>query len=304
VFLNLLLMPTLWFFTRNRFDKSFHLTARDLIHAIPAFISLVSYILYYAPMTSGQLEADRAFREGGGENLADDINNILLYAQVFIYYTAIFLYIRKRKKYLQDNYSDSDYVETKWTTSFLVVSFVLFFAVFVGYLINPRTDVWLIPILNMIVMGYLVFIVVKHSTSAYLNRLPDIPATDAQERESAAPAMSAEQMKEISDKVTEYLQSSKAYIAPNFSIHRLAGETDIQWKNISTAINGYLHKNFYELVNEMRIEEAKRLLRGLSPQYTADSVFPDCGFRSRSAFYASFKKYERVSPDRWRRENA
>jgi AraC-like DNA-binding protein len=152
-------------------------------------------------------------------------------------------------------------------------------------------------------MVYLVFIVVRHSTADYLNRLPDAPPA-AQERESAAtPAMDEEQMKEISDKVTDYLQTSKAYTNPELSVNMLSVETGIHSRNISIAINGYLNKNFFDLVSEMRIEEAKRLLKGLSPQYTADSVFPDCGFRSRSAFYASFKKYERVSPDRWRKDN-
>jgi AraC-like DNA-binding protein len=111
-------------------------------------------------------------------------------------------------------------------------------------------------------------------------------------------------MKEISDRVTDYLQTSKAYTNPELSLAMLSVATGISTNNISRSINGYLHRNFLDLVNGMRIEEAKRLLLELNTDHTVESIYPDCGFRSRSAFYASFKKYERVSPDRWRRDNA
>jgi AraC-like DNA-binding protein len=221
---------------------------------------------------------------------------------MFVYFFFIFRYIRRRKKYLKNTYSDSEYYTTRWVTSFIAVFAGLFLIIFIAFAIDPASLAWVIPILNAVAMAYLVFVVIRHSTADYLNRLPETPA--AQERESAAPAMDAAQMKEISDRVTDYLQTSKAYTNPELSANELSINTGIHSRNISIAINGYLHKNFFDLVSEMRIEEAKRLLRGLSPQYTADSVFPDCGFRSRSAFYASFKKYERVSPDRWRKDNA
>jgi AraC-like DNA-binding protein len=148
----------------------------------------------------------------------------------------------------------------------------------------------------------LVFIVVKHSTSAYLNRLPDVPA--AQEREcAAAPAMDGAQIKEISDRVTEYLQTSKAYINPELSANELSIKTGIHSRNISIPINGYLHKNFFDLVNEMRIEEAKRLLLSLDKNLTVDSIYPDCGFRNDRSFFRTFKKFVGISPDIWRKNN-
>jgi AraC-like DNA-binding protein len=303
--LNLLCMPALWFFTKSQFDKNFRLSARHYWHIVPAWVSLVSSIIFYAPMTAEQIETERAFMENGGENLPAVINDILLFGQFFIYFATIFFYIRKRKKYLQNNFADTDYIETQWTTGFLIIFFVLFFVVFVAYMINPRTDAWLIPILNVAAMAYLVYVVMYHSTAAYLHRLPDPPAEQpkpANGNSAAAPTMTESQMKEICDRVAEYLQTSKAYINPDFSIHNLASETGIQWKNISVAINGYLHKNFFDLVNEMRVEKAKRLLRDLSSEYSTDSVYLDCGFRSRSSYYMTFKKFEETTPAQWRKK--
>jgi AraC-like DNA-binding protein len=303
---NALCIPALWFFTRRQTDKSFRLTARSLLHAIPALVSLLITIIYYVPLSSAQVEAERAFMEAGGENLPAIINDVIVFGQFVAYFTAILLYIRKRKRYLQDNYSDSDYMEIKWTFSFIKLFFILFLVVFVSYVINPRTDTWLIPVLNVLGLGYLAYVVVSHSTQAYLNRLPEV-SVDAPERDngsgSATPAISGEQMREISGKVVDYLRTSKAYTNPEFSTSMLSVETGVSPKNISRSINGYLNKNFYDLVNEMRVEEAKRLLVELNSGYTIDSVHTICGFRSRTSFYRTFGRFTGTTPSQWMKMN-
>jgi AraC-like DNA-binding protein len=297
VSLNTLCMPALYLFTRTQLDKSFHLTARSLLHCIPALISLVAAIVYFAPLSPEQIEADRISMTEGGENFPAIINDIVVFGQFFIYFIFIFRYIRKRKKELQDNFSDSDYIETAWVQRFQILFFVLFFVVFIAYAIDPRTDIWLIPILNCIAMAYLVYIVIYHSTTVYINRLPQAEAT---EKTPAPAAMTTEQMKEICDKVTDYLQTSKRYKDPDLSLSMLAIEVDIHHKKISTAINGYLHKNFFELINTMRVNDAKDLLRTLNTtDYTVESIYTQCGFQSRSSFFTTFKKFEGISPMQW-----
>jgi len=297
--LNTLCFPSLWFFAQSRYEKSFRLVPRDLLHLILPLVSLLASIVYYAPLTAEQVEAERAFMEAGNENLPAIINDIIVFGQFFVYFTFIFLYIRKKNKFLQNNYSDSEYLETKITQRFLTMFFVLFFVVFVAYAINPRTDAWLIPILNTVAMAYLVYCVVSHSTTAYTNRLPEADAD--QNVPTVRAEGEVERMKEICDTITRYLQTSRAYKNSDFSLAALSVETKIHSKNISTAINGYLHKNFFELINEMRIDEAKHLLRNLSNDYTIDSIVAECGFRSRSTFFAIFKKNEGKTPAQYQK---
>ena len=292
--LNMLLMPSLWFFVRSRYEKSLRLTVRDLMHLIPSFISFFSSIIYYSSLSAQQIESERIWMKTGGDNLPALINDVLALGQFVVYYLFIFAYIRKKKKFLQNNYSDSEYLETRWVPRFLALFFGLFFAVFVAYAINPRTDTWLIPILNCVAMAYLVYCVIFHSTAAYLNRLPDVSETTDKH-----PVMSDSQMSEICDAVTQYLQTSGAYKNSGLSLATLSVETNIHSKNISIAINGYLHKNFFELVNEMRVDEAKRLLRNLGDGYTIESIFAECGFRSRTTFFVIFKKIEGKTPAQW-----
>ena len=300
-FLNALCLPALWFFTRSQFDKSFRFSVHKLWHTIPAFVSLIAFIVYYASLSTEQIEAYKEFIKSPPEY----INDTIIYGQFWGYYIFIFLYIRKRTKFLKNNYSDSEYLETRWIQRFITLSFVLFFIVFLAYLINPISEAWLIPILNVILMAYLVYCVIHHSTTAYINRLPDAPTdTDESENTASSPTMSDSRMKEICDAVTQYLQTSEAYKNCNLILTDVSHETGIHHKNISTAINGYLRRNFFELVNGMRVEEAKRQLQELSTSnYSIDSISAACGFQSRTSFFRTFRKFENTTPAQWLKNN-
>ena len=305
IFLNTICLPALWFFTRSQFDKTFRFTARNLIHTIPAFVSLFVYIAYYATIPAEQTETEREFII----NLPELVNTLIVFGQFIGYYLFIFLYIRKKNKFLQDNYSDSGYLETRWTPRFLILSCILFFVVFAVYATNPRIGVWVIPILNSIVMAYLVYCVISHSTTAYINRLPDVP-TACIERSRNVPVVPqvptvpngipTEQMKTIAEKAINYLTTSGAYTNPDFSLSMLSVETGISNTNLSVSIRGYLNKNFFDLVNEMRVQEAKKRLPLMKEnRHTIEAIAVDCGFRSRQTFYTAFKKMEGKTPAQW-----
>jgi AraC-like DNA-binding protein len=177
----------------------------------------------------------------------------------------------------------------------------LFIALILVYIVAPEHGIWLNPILNILAMAYLVYIIVYHSTAPYLNRLPQAEITA---KTPAPTAMTTEQMHEICDRITKYLQESQAYKNSDFTLATLAHKTGIQHNNISTAINTYLKKNFFELVNTMRIQEVKCLLENLDANRSIDSIYTECGFRSRSSFFATFKKIEGVTPAQWLKQKS
>ena len=119
-------------------------------------------------MTPEQIEAEIALTKAGYENLPKVAMNTIGFALFFTYFIAIFIYVRKRNQYFKDNYSDSDYLNVRWTIKFLVSFFIIFCVVVAAIIINPRTDSWLCPILNSAGMAYLVYIVVFHSTAPFI----------------------------------------------------------------------------------------------------------------------------------------
>ncbi|MEL6843420.1 MAG: helix-turn-helix domain-containing protein, partial [Bacteroidota bacterium] len=60
--------------------------------------------------------------------------------------------------------------------------------------------------------------------------------------------------------------------------------------------------NFMDFINGYRIEEAQKMLR--APRfghYTIVAIAQEVGFRSRSAFYAAFKKISGQTPTEYKR---
>lgn len=299
--MNVMCFPFLWFFVRSQLDRSFRFTAPQLLHLLPALISLVAAIVYYGPMSTAEIAAEREIIETGHENLPAVINDVLLFGQFFVYFPLMFRFINRKKRYILENYTDSDYVLLLWLPRFLKLFFVLFFIVFVAYVIDPRTDAWLIPILNTVGMAYLTYCAVIHSSSVIIGRLTDIPL--AEKKTVAVPEMDMEEMQAICKQASDYAVSTKAYLRPDISLALFAKEANISQRTLSRAINSCLRRNFFEFINEMRVEEVKRRLMKLeTSDYSIDSIFAECGFRSRSTFFLVFKKMEGKTPAAWLEE--
>ena len=96
------------------------------------------------------------------------------------------------------------------------------------------------------------------------------------------------------------LETTNAFLRKDLSLSILSRETGIYQKLLSRSINEYLKQNFFELINEMRVGEAKRrLLLPENAGHTVDSLYEECGFRTRSTFFLAFKKVEGLSPAQW-----
>jgi AraC-like DNA-binding protein len=70
---------------------------------------------------------------------------------------------------------------------------------------------------------------------------------------------------------------------------------------VSQAINDGMKKNFYDLVNSYRVEEAKRLLMDeKNNNFTILSVGFEAGFNSKTTFNTVFKKFTGLTPTEFR----
>lgn len=98
----------------------------------------------------------------------------------------------------------------------------------------------------------------------------------------------------------EYLERDKPYLKPDLSLWQVSRALKISTKTLSTACNRVAGKNFSALINAYRIENAKRMLLVKKERYlTVDTIALRCGFRSRFAFNAAFKKKEGMTSTKW-----
>lgn len=299
---NTLLMPLLWLFAKKNFDTSFRLKPIHLLHLLPA---LVCFVLILT-MSPAERMASILHETTGDDTWIGDVNTIIIFVQMVAYFAAIFRFLHRTKKTINDTASDAEWVQKEWIIVFEYLFAALFVIVMVCYAIWPRTDAWLIQILNVIAMFYLVYNSIAHPAIPMTQPeepMKELPSEETDTETASAPAMSDEQMRDICDRASRYMAESKAYLRPDISLALFAKEVNIPQRTLSRAINGCLGCNFFEFVNRERIEEAKRRLSGLNASdFNAESIYTDCGFRSRSTFYMVFKKMTGETPAKWLEE--
>lgn len=300
---NTLLMPLLWLFTRNSFRKARHFRLTDLIHFLPTLFCIVFYFLLVFSLPEGGRYSYMIQENEGHDTLIGRVNSTIVFLQMFAYFILIFAFLWKVRKNVSDNRSEMEWFDKRWILDFDILFAGLYIIVFVSYSIWPRTDAWLIQILNVIAMSYLVYHSLKLAQSP---KSENLSIEETPGKKSPGAGKDPELMRRSARAVTDYLKSSEAYLDPDLTLHDVSAATGIPYNIISLSINTVLHDNFFTVVNRMRIGKAKEMLPCYKRENrTIDYVAESCGFNSRVTFNNAFKRYEGMTSTEWigRQEN-
>lgn len=112
-----------------------------------------------------------------------------------------------------------------------------------------------------------------------------------------------EKYKEYFSKIDFLIRSEKKFLLSKYTLQNLADETDFSSSTLSLIINTIAGKSFIDYLNEMRVEQAKKLL--INPNYenyTIASIGLESGFNSKSTFFTVFKKHTGITPFTFRNQ--
>jgi len=130
------------------------------------------------------------------------------------------------------------------------------------------------------------------------------PVKEETEKEKPRKAgLNEARIDEIASRIMAAMLNEKLFQEPDLTMQQLATKLNVTTHQLSQAINDGFKKNFYELINSYRVEEAKRLL--LDPKnrnYTILSVGFEAGFNSKTTFNTVFKKFTGQTPTEFRAE--
>lgn len=114
-----------------------------------------------------------------------------------------------------------------------------------------------------------------------------------------------DRLQEITDRIVQALAKEKLFLEAELNLQNLADRLNLPSYQVSQAINETLGKNFYDVVNGYRVEEAKRLLADpKNRNYTVLSVGFEAGFNSKTTFNTVFKKFTGQTPSDFKLKHA
>ncbi len=243
--------------------------------------------------------------------------------QVSIYIFAIVVTYWRYRRLIKDVYSNIETMKLKWL-GFIAGLFMVIWLIVVpmdlyDFYLGDIPDALsfaamvaqLIAIYALGVVGLRQPIVFDLSAARAMTVLSDpsnAPAGQAHrsstgeaaqsQRKYARSALSEDQALRIAGKLDATMTKAQLYLDSNLTLPSVAERTGISVNHLSQAINQHLGRNFFDVVNGYRIEEAKRLLAT-----TDDSILDIAlavGFNAKSTFNAAFKKAAGTTPSRFR----
>jgi len=105
-------------------------------------------------------------------------------------------------------------------------------------------------------------------------------------------------------KLKYLLGEKKIYLESEISLNLLAKKIEVSPHILSQVINESLKKNFWDLLNSYRIEDAKKLLLDPKHDFSILEIVYEVGFNNGSVFNRVFKKHTGQTPTQFKKKNS
>ncbi|MDG5490050.1 AraC family transcriptional regulator [Psychroserpens sp. SPM9] len=116
------------------------------------------------------------------------------------------------------------------------------------------------------------------------------------EKSGLIPSLAAE----LKQKLIELMIDEKAYKNNNLNLEELSILLGTTKHNTSQIINEHFNENFFDFLNDFRIEDAKELLQDNECTMTISEILYEVGFNNKVTFNNAFKKRMDMTPTQFR----
>lgn len=114
------------------------------------------------------------------------------------------------------------------------------------------------------------------------------------------PAMSEARAQEITSLLDARIRQDSLFLDPELTLAKLTRKLGIPAKQISIAVNQVHKHNISKLINQYRIEHAKRALA--FSQESITQIFMNSGFQTKSNFNREFSRVTGMTPSEYRKK--
>ncbi len=127
------------------------------------------------------------------------------------------------------------------------------------------------------------------------------PAIDEEKIKYSGSTLKEDEATKYAEQLAEYMLMERPYLNPELTLTQLASDLDITTHHLSQIINEQFKLNFFEYINQFRVEEVKsRISNPEFENYSFLGIALDSGFNSKSSFNRIFKKFTNQTPTQYK----
>lgn len=298
-----LLAPFLYLYIKSLCYRDLSLKNSDVVHFIP----FACIIILAAVRAHVQVSQSDAALTVLGNMLTSHYWNIFWtanFVQIFFYIIAMLRTVHAYQTKLKHLYSSLERINLNWLVALLlVISLHWVFVVCRGTLSLLNANVGnLTAIIDLFSISiFLVFTTILVFKG--LNQLNVFSGIEGKTK-YANSKLPESDMQRYMQQLTGYMEAQKPYLIPSLTIDDLSEKLSIPSWHLSRVINTSFRQNFFNFINNYRIEEAKRLMtEPTNNKRTILEILYEVGFNSKSTFNDVFKKQTGMTPSEFKKSN-
>ena len=236
----------------------------------------------------------------------ESISIILIQVQALFYTILSYVTIRKHQKKIQQFSSNTEGIDLNWL-EYIILAML---AVNIAYLIynlfyDPKALNFFINAIFLLVIYYVGYYSLKQKEIYPLeerqrDELISIDE-DSNSEDSKKKLISDEELLRIKTQLEDLMETQQPYLDSELNLIKLAEQLSVSTHHLSYTINTGFEKNFFQYVNEFRVEYAKGLLKDANSKLSILGIAYESGFNSKTSFNTTFKKLTGQTPSEFRK---
>ncbi len=297
--------PLLYIFTQSVLFKGYQLKKKHIVHFLPFLISVcvIIGIIIFETTASVFHVTDQIRRQNIPLNFR--IIELTILGHIFYYLFKSKLEISKFIGKVMDIYSTFNQDNFK-LLRFMLNSFIILFSLSLLHSLLPFIGIKNGLLITLLLMILFMFYFINAILLKFLNQSSKerhlLPETSLSKKEKyAGSKLSDADLKIFMDKLWGHVTAEQRFLDSRLTINDLSDELDIPSKILSQVINEGYSCNFFDFINKLRVNTAKRIFTNQSDnKLTIQEVMYDSGFNSKSSFNTAFKKFTNLTPTQFR----
>ncbi|MEJ5104047.1 helix-turn-helix domain-containing protein [Chryseobacterium sp. MYb328] len=230
---------------------------------------------------------------------------ILIMVQALFYTVISYITIRKHQRKIQQFSSNTEGINLNWLEYIILVILVVnIIYVVYNLFYDPKS-------LNFFINA--IFLVVIYCVGYYSLKQKEIYPLEEKQREELISIddnpdseevkkklISDEELVRIKTKLGNIMETRKPYLDSELNLIKLAEILSVSTHQLSYVINTGFQKNFFQYVNEFRVEYAQSLLKDSNSKLSILGIAYESGFNSKTSFNTTFKKITGQTPSEFK----
>jgi len=295
------------------------LRLKDLWHFTPI---LLCYLLNIDLFLATPSEKLHFIFNGPLSGIRFHVSEVIIYLQAFVYLGLSILLIKRAQNKAENTLSNYNPTIFPWLWTMLALYFVIWTLktlaqyVYQGVMLSPIADGLIVVFIYSIAMAQWrdpkLFKIEQLKTDIHGENSSNFTNSGQSEQ-----ANNSQSYKEVSKKTTgalnasiraslltvvqQHMQDHQAFLDNQLTLTRFSEATKISTHHLSEVLNQHQGKNFYQFVNEYRINYICEILQKDQQTRILDIAL-SAGFSSKSTFNAVFKQFKKLTPSQYRQQ--